>query len=149
MRIRPATPDDRVFLFSLTHRLALVGRSPWRAAGDLVTFQERFIAESIDKPGAVTLVAEEAEDRLGFITVEPSEDAVTGAPVGYVSLLAVTAHAEGRGIGAQLVTAAENHGRSRSWQALSLEVFASNDRGRAFYSRQGFAEDMLTLRKPL
>lgn len=151
MIIRPASAGDRPFLFSLCDRLALAGEAPWRDRAALTAFQERFMTDSLDAAGARTLVAEEEDGSgpLGFLTVEPRVDPITEEPVGYVSLLAVTPAAEGRGVAARLMAAAEDLGRAEGWRALTLEVFGANTRGRAFYARRGFAEDTLSLRKGL
>jgi len=45
--------------------------------------------------------------------------------------------------------AAEAWAREQGFTCLSLDVFASNNHGRAFYSRQGFHEDSVKLYKLL
>lgn len=100
--------------------------------------------------GSTTLIAaDEHGERLGFLHAKPSLDLVTGAPCGYVSLLAVVPEAENRGIARMLMSAAETWARERGYATLTLDVFSTNSRARAFYERLGFGEETLYLVKPL
>ena len=86
---------------------------------------------------------------LGYIHLKAITDDVLGRDVGYLSIIAVAESASGKGIGRSLMAAAELWAREKNYPALLLDVFASNRTARAFYERQGFAEDSLRLRKAL
>ncbi|HYD32234.1 MAG TPA: N-acetyltransferase [Azospirillaceae bacterium] len=148
--IRPATPADLPFIYGLSPRLAGVGRLPWRTAAEIRHFQDSFMKAALETPpaGAATFIAAAADGApLGFLHVEPARDIITETACGYIPLLAVIKAAEGRGIAKRLMRAAEDWARVQGWRFLSLEVFASNDRGRAFYDRAGYREESLRLLK--
>jgi len=152
IRIRALAPGDLPFCHGLAGRLAGVADLPWRTPAAVADFQQRFMADCLDTPppGSAGFIAlDAAGDRLGFIQVQPLPDGLTGEPAGYVSLLAVTPAAEGKGVARALMTAAEDHGREQGWTSISLDVFASNTRGRRFYASLGYGEETLRLVKPL
>lgn len=151
MHVRRAAPGDRPFMMSLAGRLAGVADFPWRTVAELEAFQHSFMQAALDRQETVALIVEAADsgERLGFIALEPQADPITGAAGGYVSLLAVTQAAEGRGAARALVEAAEDVARAAGWTTLALDVFATNARGRRFYDAMGFREEAVRLVRPL
>ncbi len=152
-RIREATGKaDLAFMLGLGSRLASVIQTGIHDQADIVAFQDAYSAANLRDPpsDALTLIAEdEGDERLGFIHVLPSPDGITGGTIGYVALLAVTEEAEGRDIARLLLAEAEAWARRNGYAALSLDVFASNGRGRRFYEKNGFAVETLRMVKPL
>ncbi len=148
---RPAAPEDRAALMAFAPRLAGVCTLPWRPPAEVAAFQETFMAEALapGKAGALTLLAEQAGAVLGFLHAEPDQDPFTDEPFGYVSLLAVLPEAEGRGLAQRLMAEAEAWAARSGFRFLALDVFASNQRGRAFYARNGFAAETERLVKPV
>jgi len=149
--VRPATADDRAFIDSLSPRLARVPGPPWHDTAAMDGFQDRHMAASFAPvEGSSTLIAQ-GEDgrRLGYIHLRPGKDGVTDEPCGYISLLAVASDAEGLGVAARLMTAAEAWARSRGYRLLSLDVFAHNERAVDFYERGGFRSETFRMVKPL
>jgi GNAT superfamily N-acetyltransferase len=156
IRIRPATAEDRGFMFDQAARLAAVANLPWHAERDVLSFQHRYMSAAFARPAAetVSLIAEEdsrddSSGRLGFTHAEASTDPVTLEPCAYVTVLALTEAAEGRGVAARLMQAAEDWARAQGFRLICLDVFANNRRARTFYARQGYQEDSLRLTKPL
>ncbi|MFV3073419.1 GNAT family N-acetyltransferase [Niveispirillum fermenti] len=156
--VRPARPADHLFIHAQAGRLAGVADLPWRSAGEVMRFQQAFMHEVLDapKPGAVTLVAEGTGEVggargecLGFVHAEPMADLFTGKVAAYIPLLAVTPAAEGQGVAQALMAAVEGWARAQGYESLSLDVFASNRRGRAFYARMGYGEESLRLVKDI
>lgn len=148
--IRSATPADRAFLDSLDERLIGEAVVSGISRDAIAAFQTRYTKEALDSalPEARTLIAEDrARQALGYIHLEPKEDPLAGATVGYVSLLAVRAEAEGRGVAKRLMAAAEEWAIDRGYPFLLLDAYASNAPARRFYARQGFTEDSLRLRR--
>ena len=45
--------------------------------------------------------------------------------------------------------AAEDWARTQGFRLICLDVFANNQRARAFYARHGYQDDSLRLTKPL
>ncbi len=152
VHIRPAQDGDVGFMFALAPRLAEVAELPWHDLQDLIAFQHRYmkVAFARAKSETVTLVAEDSDGaRLGYVHAEASTDSVTLEPCGYVTVLALTPEAEGRGIAGQLMRGAEDWARGQGFRLLGLDVFANNDRARRFYAKLGYQEDSLRLTKPL
>ena len=148
--IRPATAADRPFLDSLDGRLIAEAVVPEITQDEIVAFQDDYTRKALDadEPGMVTLVAEDAAGaRLGYIRLEPHRDMLTGGTAGYVSMLAVRAEAEGRGVAKRLMEAADAWAVQSGFRFLLLDVFASNATARRFYARGGFVDESLRLRR--
>lgn len=151
-RIRPAEDGDRDFMFALAPRLAEVADLPWHDGQDLIDFQHRYMRAAFARPKAetVTLIAEAPDgERLGYVHAEAATDSVTLEPCGYVTVLALIPTAEGRGLADRLMAGVEDWARGKGFRLLGLDVFANNQRARAFYRRLGYQEDSLRLTKPL
>jgi GNAT superfamily N-acetyltransferase len=150
--IRSALAADRAFLESLDDRLIAEAAAPGLTRDNFVAFQFRYTQAAIDAPPAetATLIAvDRAGTPLGYIHLEPTEDGLSGASAGYVSILAVRAEAEGRGVAKRLMEEAESWAAAQGYRFLLLDVFASNATARRFYERGGFTEDSLRLRRPV
>jgi GNAT superfamily N-acetyltransferase len=149
-RIRPVAERDHDFMFSLAPRLAGVAGLSWHSEADLLAFQHRYMKLAFARPQdeVVTLIAEDAEGiPLGFVHGEAATDSVTLEPCGHVTVLATTAAAEGQGVAQGLMKGVEDWARGKGFRLLGLDVFANNQRARAFYRRMGYAEDSLRLTK--
>ena len=149
--LRSAATDDRAFIDGLSPRLFGVPRPPWHDLAAMENFQGRhMVASFAPVDGAATLIACATDGRrLGYIHLRPSKDGVTDEPCGYVALLATTEDAEGSGVAARLMGAAEDWARGRGYRLLSLDVFADNRRAVEFYERRGFRSETLRMVKPL
>ncbi len=153
IRIRRAEGEqDLGFMLGLGRRLADVIQTGNHDTADIAAFQDAYSAANLKDPpdDALTLIAEGAGgEGLGFIHALPGPDGITGGSIGYVALLAVTGEAEGRGVAGLLLAGAEAWARRQGYASLSLDVFASNGRGRRFYEKNGFAVETLRMVKPL
>jgi len=150
--IRPASAADRAFLDSLDERLIQEAAAPGLTRDDFAAFQARYTRSALDEapPRSATLVAQDgAGTPLGYIHLESTEDSLSGNTAGYVSILAVTAAAEGRGVASRLMEEAEGWARAQGFRFLLLDVFGSNATARRFYERRGFVADSLRLRRPI
>jgi len=150
--LRPACPEDRDFLHSLSPRLSGVPGPAWHDLAAMEGFQDRYMTATFAavEKGAQTLVAWSADGkRLGYIHMRPFKDGVTDEPCGYVSLLALAEGAEGQGIAHRLMEAAESWARTQGYRFLCLDVFADNRRAVEFYERRGFQTETLRMVKPL
>lgn len=152
LTVRPARPGDRDWILSLAPRLHEFGPPAWRARDVM----DRAVAASIDEglraPAAdqTVLVAESAaHEPLGFVHLHGATDFHTGERHGHVSDIVVAPSAEGRGVGAALMAAAEDWARSHGFRLLSLHVFDGNARARALYERLGYRLDIVKMIKML
>jgi ribosomal protein S18 acetylase RimI-like enzyme len=149
--IRAAQDADRDFMYGLAARLAGVADLSWHSQADLLAFQHRYMDLSFARPKdvTVTLIAEAAGEKLGFVHAEAATDSVTLEPCGYVTVLTTSEAAEGKGVASALMRAVEDWARGKGYRLLGLDVFANNGRARDFYRRMGYVEDSLRLTKPL
>ena len=148
---REAAPDDRAFILSLTQTLAEVARFDWHGPEILERFQSIYIEEMLDDdhPDKVTYIAEVNGKPMGYIHVRSGTDEISGETRGTIPLLAVTDDAQGLGVGKRLIGEAENWIRRNGWRLMHLEVFATNDKARAFYRAMAFQEESINLIKDL
>jgi GNAT superfamily N-acetyltransferase len=150
--IRPAAAVDRVFLDSLNDRLIQEASGPGLTRENFVTFQDGYTKAALDEPspGSTTLVATDRSGTpLGYIHLESTEDTLSGTTAAYVSILAVAAAAEGRGVATKLMEEAEGWALTRGYRFLLLDVFGSNATARRFYERKGYVADSLRLRREI
>jgi GNAT superfamily N-acetyltransferase len=148
--VRPASAVDRAFLDSLNDRLIQEAAGPGLVRENFVAFQERYTKSALDGPSprSATLIALDAAGTpLGYIHLESTDDSLSAATAGYVSILAVTAEAEGRGVATRLMEEAEGWARAQGYRFLLLDVFGSNATARRFYERKGYVADSLRLRR--
>jgi RimJ/RimL family protein N-acetyltransferase len=150
--IRAAVADDRERVLALAERLAAFGPPPWRPPDDITEGERRTLRRFFDGGGPATstlLVAEQDGSVAGFAYLEQLQDYFTLEHHGHVGILAVAQEAEGRGVGAALLRAAESWGLSRRYRMLTLSVFEENARARRIYERFGFQTDTIRYLKPL
>ena len=143
VRVRPARAADRAFVLGTAARLADFGPPPWRTPAELVEGEARTLRDFFESPddGTRLLIAEAAERRVGFALVEELRDYFSLERHGHVGILAVTAGAEGLGVGGALLRAAESWARDRGFRTLTLNVFSGNRHARDVYEHLGFEED--------
>lgn len=150
--VRPVRPTDRAFLVSLAPRFVEFGVPAWLDTREtLRALEAQFeqLARAVPE-GHRVLVAESAEgEPLGFIYLQVQREFFTGRPHAHVSDLAVAEGADGKGVGRALVSAGEAWARAQGYDRLTLNVFATNTRARAFYAHLGFGEETLKLVKAL
>jgi GNAT superfamily N-acetyltransferase len=149
--IRPARADDRGFVLATTARLSAFGVPHGRTAPEIVEGEARTLRAYFDAVTApdTLLVAESNGVASGFVFLEEHEDYFTRAAGGHIGILVVAEGAEGRGVGAALIAAAEAWARARGHATLTLNVFEGNRRARALYERSGFRPDTIKYRKAL
>jgi ribosomal protein S18 acetylase RimI-like enzyme len=94
--------------------------------------------------------ADSGEALVGFVVVRMEGDAYErDAARGDVPALWVAPGHRGDGVGAALLSAAEQLLAERGAEAVRLEVLAANDGARRFYARAGYEEHRHVLEKPL
>jgi GNAT superfamily N-acetyltransferase len=150
MRVRPYTTPDRDAVLARGDRL-VIGLAPWRDPAKMHAAARRWIEGDIARIGetCAVLVAEDATGHLlGFVAVAHDVH-FTGDGQAYVGELVVAQHAEGRGVGRVLMSAAEEWARARGYGFVILETGAANVGARAFYARLGYGEESVKLVKPL
>ena len=147
VRIRAATPVDaegitRVYLESAEHHAAIDPARYYVPGAD--TILERYrTGEQHPRNGreCITLVAEIDGRIAGFLDARierPFDPMHRPMVYCYVAEIAVSAGRRSQGIGRQLMQAAEQWGREKGANVVSLEYNSKNPRAAAFYERIGY-----------
>jgi GNAT superfamily N-acetyltransferase len=111
------------------------GDSPAEAPG--ATAEEAmFVAELAGRPAGVTYL----------VTLV---DYFTERPHAHLSVLAVAADAEGRGVGSVLLERSVAWAKERGSDRLTLSALVTNSRARALYERKGFGGEYIRYVLPL
>jgi ribosomal protein S18 acetylase RimI-like enzyme len=149
--IRSATPADRAFLDRLADRLADFDRPMWRSREEIAAGDRRALHQALDSPdtGTSLFVAELDGVAAGCLLMWTLQDYFSQQPHAHVSVIAVTAEAEGRGVGRALMSHAESWARARGYGAITLSVFEGNRRAQTLYERAGFHVEMRRMTKRL
>jgi len=145
--IRPAVPGDaegitRAFLDSAQYHAHLderYGVPPAGAVSERYREGRQHAAEDAER--SITLVAELGGEIVGFVDVrleqspDPMHREITYC---HVVEIAVGGDRQRQGIGARLLQAAEDWGRSRGATFALLEYLANNRTAAAFYERMDY-----------
>ena len=149
--IRAACEADASFVAGLVSSLLEYGSPAWKGSERLGPGFAEALASAVraQDSRSTVLIAESAHGtRLGFISLAVRED-VTGVERGHVRDLAVIEDARQMGVGSALMKAGEAWARERRLPVLSLDVWATNERARAFYESLGYTPESLCLFKRL
>lgn len=145
MTIRAATREDRSAVLSLVPRLAASGSPPGRDAAQVASSDLQSITQALTAPasGEALLVAEQDGRILGFIHLKTVVDYFSQKPIAHVADIVVDAAAEGKGVGKELMSAAEAWARACGYPMVQLHVLVDNARARSMYERLGYAAEWL------
>ena len=157
--VREGTAADRDFVVDTARRFAAFGPPAWRSAAEIVGGEVRCLDDFFDgrlgnsleaaRDGRTLLIAELDGRPAGFAFLEPAVDYFTGQADGHIGMVAVADSAEGRGVGAALMRAAEDWARGNGYPRLHLNVFRGNEHARRMYERLGYQVETLRYVKPL
>jgi len=156
--IRPAVPEDadaiaRTFLESAEYHARLdPERYSVPALETIAThYQERQLLPEASAEH-ITLAAELSGEIVGFIDarLEQSPDLMhRQITYCHIAEIAVSAPHQNKGVGGQLLRAAEDWGRRQGAHFASLEQHAANTHATAFYQRMGYGPASTTVIKRL
>ena len=151
INIRNAKQSDHNFIFTLSPDLAQVANLKWHDDNTVSKMQDDYIAQMLNQTSVnnITLIAEKHGMSLGFIYACEHQDSISNEACGTVPLLAVSAKAQGMGVGKLLMMAAEKWSKQQGYRLLHLEVFANNEKAKGFYNNLGFESETLHMVKPL
>lgn len=112
-----------------------------------------FLIDIIGNDDFGVLVAKDDDQILGFIIIQqqntPSYTCLVQYKLAYVMDIVVDANARGKGVGKQLLDAAERWGQARSVDYLELGVLEENTAAKQLYEREGYSTTSQTMRKRL
>ncbi len=124
LRIRPAAEADLDALEAIESEAFASDRA-----------SRRQLLHAVRSETMLCLVAERDGRAAGYATVEFRR----GSRVAHLASIAVSPAMAGRGLGRELLTAAEGGARARSCDRLRLEVRADNAAAQHLYDRAGYA----------
>ncbi len=151
LSIRSATADDVAFIESLGKRTVIDSVAAMRrpAPADVIENFDRLL-HIVEGREHVALIADDGGQRVGFLLMLQSlPDEVTGQDQAFIAYMAVERERRGGGIGAALLTAAEDEARKRGVPYMALMVTEENASARALYERAGYLTERRLLCKML
>lgn len=149
--IRAACGADTEFVAGFVSSLMEFGSPAWNDVEGLASGFAEILASAVRAQDlrSTVLIAQSADGtRLGFISLRVRED-VTGVERGHVADLGVIQEGRRMGVGSALMRAGEAWARERGLPVLSLDLWATNERARAFYETLGYSAESLCLFKRL
>ncbi len=149
--IRPAQPADREFVLAQADRLVSFEVPVFRSKAELAEGDRRALAEWFrePKPAEAMFVAELEGRPAGCAYLVTLVDYFNQRPHAHLSVLAVTAEAEGKGVGSALLDRSEAWARERGSDRLTLSALVTNARARGLYEKRGFSGDYIRYVLPL
>lgn len=151
LEIRPAVAADQATVLALAERLVAFELPPGRSRETLLALDARLLCDWFCAPpeGSHLLVAARKGAVVGFALLTRRLDQIDGSRLMHLQALAVDAECAGQGIGRQLITACEALARAAGVAALGLNALSGNAGARRLYRHLGFAEELVSYRKPL
>jgi GNAT superfamily N-acetyltransferase len=149
--IRPASSIDRTFVLDLAERLVAFDVPQHREKAELVEGDRRALREWFDapKPGEAMFIAELDGRPAGCAYLVTLIDYFNERPHAHLSVLAVAADAEGKGVGSALLGQSVAWAKERQSDRLTLSALVTNARARALYERKGFGGEYIRYVLPL
>lgn len=109
----------------------------WTTEADLldgIRTTERTLTEMLKRPDAVIVLAEEETDIKACVYLEKQGDAL------YLGMLTVKPELQGKGIGATLMTAAEDHALYVGCNKIRMTVITARKELIEYYQRKGYQD---------
>lgn len=149
--IRSARPSDRGFVLALADRLVSFDLPAWRPKAELIEGDRRALEEWFSSPKAddAMYIAEVDGRPAGCAYLVTLVDYFNERPHAHLSVLAVTAEAEGKGVGTALIDRSVAWAKDRGSDRLTLSALVTNARARALYERKGFGGEYIRYVLPL
>jgi len=152
MKIRDAEVCDGDAMLAMMPRLAAFdipqGRNPEHLYKDDEALLRRWLARDVEDCLVQVAVGDDGIV-LGFTLTRLRPEALSHEPSAHLEAIAVSADAEGQGVGKALLEANEANARKHGAQSLTLHVISTNTRARSFYERSGYFDEMLRYIKKL
>ncbi len=144
-RIRDAITADGDAMLALMPRLADFDVPASRNPQHLYQDDAKLLRRWLDgKEACLVQVAEDDEQQIiGFTLVRLRPELLSSEPSAHLEAITVSESAEGKGIARALLDAAEKSAKDNGALTITLHVFASNVRARAFYDRSGYDGELI------
>jgi len=151
LQIRDATSDDRGFIEDLGKRTVMDSVSAMRRPHppDVIRNFDRLLS-IVNRRDHVALIAARNGVPVGFLLMlDTLPDEVTGEDQGFIAYMAVERESRGSGIGAALLSKAEDEARTRGLPYMAMMVTEENEPARALYERAGYRTERRLMCKML
>ncbi len=157
MRVRFGNVRDWPFMYALGKQGISHSISPWRKQPmeETLKYRESILRgfwALIQQSGSVVFIAEALEKTrlLGYLVLQTSsKEELTGVSQGWIMDIAVLPEWRGKGVGRELLKAAEDHCNEQGIPYLGLAVSSHNVRALRLYEQFGFAEERKLMVKRL
>ena len=167
MRVRIGDVRDWPFMYALGKLGIPHSISPWRKQPmeETLKYRESILRGFwtwIQQSGSVVLIAEASGEEgksgletgktqaVGYLVLQTSSrEELTGVLQGWIMDFAVLPEWRGKGMGRELLKAAEDHCCKQGISYLGLAVSSHNVRALHLYEQFGFAEERKLMVKPL
>lgn len=158
--IRPATPADLAFVVDLAGRLVDgFDAPPHRTKPELIEGDRRALdawftrlrqgSGAAGREGEAIYVAELDGAPAGCAYLVTLVDYFNQRPHAHLSVLAVRADAEGKGVGSALLDRSVAWAKEQQSDRLTLSALVTNARARALYERRGFGGEYIRYVLPI
>ena len=149
--VRAATAIDHAFILELVDRLVSFDVPAWRPKAELIEGDRRPLRHWFDTPkeDEAIVIAELDGVPAGYAYLVTLVDFFTERPHAHLSVLAVAAQAESKGVGSALLDQSVAWAKQRGSDRLTLSALVTNARARALYERKGFAGEYVRYVLPL
>jgi len=149
--IRSADETDIPFIREQYDHVEETGAPPWRQNGPS-PYTDAWIDDVIGNAPAdqaILVAVGEGGERLGYTWVLKLTEFDAIVPHGHIAGVGVAALAQGRGVGRELVSAAEAWCRERGLAEVTLHCYIGNGRAHRLYEHLGFENEWYHMRKGL
>lgn len=107
---------------------------------DTSGFISQRLQQQIEHPDALTLVAEQAQQVIGLISVHYMAQLAVAGEVFFINYLSVDPAQRGRGVGRLLLQQAEQAAQARGCYSIELSSNLRRTRAHQFYLQLGYTE---------
>ena len=157
MRVRLGDVRDWPFMYALGKLGIPHSISPWRKQPmeETLKYRESILRGFwtwIQQSGSVVFIAEASEktQSIGYLVLQTSSrEELTGVLQGWIMDIAVLPEWRGKGVGRELLRAAEDYCGEQKIPYLGLAVSSHNVRALHLYEQFGFAEERKLMVKRL
>jgi ribosomal-protein-alanine N-acetyltransferase len=104
-----------------------------------IAYPEEEMRSFLEMPSAITLVAAEGKEIVGFVIADRFHSRRWARAMGRIITIDVLPKVQGKGVGDKLLTSAEENLRKAGCDYVSLEVAVDNSRALRFYKKHGYS----------